>query len=89
VEQLLRDPELRLRFGHAGRARIEQHFRIEQTVEPLIEMLKRSCSRRPAGDASASRSTTESGRRASHPPSHSFGVAGRDAVTRFPSLTLR
>src|SRR6188474_891902 len=30
LEQLLGDPELRLRFGHAGRARIEQHFRIEQ-----------------------------------------------------------
>ena len=55
LEQLLRDPELRLRFGHAGRARIEQHFRIEQTVAPLIEMLERSCSRRPAGDASVSR----------------------------------
>ena len=56
LEQLLRDPELRLRFGHAGRARIEQHFRIEQTVAPLMEMLERSCSRRPAGDVSASRS---------------------------------
>ena len=56
LEQLLRDPELRLRFGHAGRARIEQHFRIEQTVAPLIEMLERSCSRRPAGDVSVSRS---------------------------------
>ena len=66
LEQLLRDPELRLRFGHAGRQRIEQHFRIEQTVEPLIEMLERSCSRRPAGDASASRSAIESSRRASH-----------------------
>src|SRR6266511_332935 len=56
LEQLLRDPELRLRFGHAGRARIEQHFRIEQTVAPLIEMLERSCSRRPVGDVSISRS---------------------------------
>jgi glycosyltransferase involved in cell wall biosynthesis len=67
LEQLLRDPELRLRFGDAGRARIEQDFRIEQTVAPLIEMLERSCRRRPAGDASASRSpllaTTESNRR--------------------------
>src|SRR6476620_2375846 len=26
LEQLLRDPDQRLRFGHAGRARIEQHF---------------------------------------------------------------
>ena len=56
LEQLLRDPELRLRYGRAGRARIEQHFRIEQTVAPLIEMLERSCSRRPAGDVSDSRS---------------------------------
>ena len=56
LEQLLRDSELRLRFGHAGRARIEQHFRIEQTVAPLVQMLERSCSRRPAGDVSVSRS---------------------------------
>src|SRR5206468_1306963 len=56
LEQLLRDPELRLRFGHAGRARIEQDFRIEQTVGPLVQMLDRSCSRRPAGDVSVSRS---------------------------------
>src|SRR6266550_2619446 len=61
LEQLLRDPELRLRFGHAGRARIEQDFRIEQTVAPLIEMLERSCSRRPAGDVSASRSEGATG----------------------------
>ena len=67
LEQLLRHPELRLRFGDAGRARIEQDFRIEQTVAPLIEMLERSCSRRPAGDVSVSRSSllaaTESNRR--------------------------
>jgi glycosyltransferase involved in cell wall biosynthesis len=71
LEQLLRHPELRLRFGDAGRRRIERHFRIEQTVAPLIEMLERSCRRRPAGDASASRSSllagTESNpRRAAH-----------------------
>src|SRR6478736_5213059 len=65
LEQLLRDPELPLRFGHAGRARIEQQFRIEQTVVPLIEMLERSCSR-PAGDVSVSQpAATESSRRAS------------------------
>jgi glycosyltransferase involved in cell wall biosynthesis len=63
LEQLLRDPKLRLRFGHAGRARIEQHFRIEQTVAPLMEMLERSCSRRPAGDVSVSQpAATESSR---------------------------
>src|SRR6476646_2014486 len=66
LEQLLRDPELRLRLGDAGRARIEQYFRIEQTVAPLLEMLERSCSRRPAGDVSASRPATESSGPASH-----------------------
>ena len=67
LEQLLRDPELRVRFGSTARLRIEKHFQIEQTIAPLIEMLERSCSRRPAGDASVSRSAllaaTESGRR--------------------------
>jgi glycosyltransferase involved in cell wall biosynthesis len=40
LEQMLRDADLRLRYGRAGRARIEQHFRIEQTVVPLVEMLE-------------------------------------------------
>src|SRR5262249_49771532 len=40
LEQLLGDPDLRWRFGHAGRARIEQHFRIENTVVSLMEMLE-------------------------------------------------
>ena len=89
LEQLLRNPELRLRFGDAGRARIEQHFRIEQTVAPLIEMLDQSCSRRPAGDVSASRSATKSSRLASHPPSHSFGVASSEAATAIAYLIDR
>src|SRR5262245_3788885 len=40
LEQLLGDPDLRLRFGNAGRARIEQHFRIEETVAPLIKLFE-------------------------------------------------
>jgi hypothetical protein len=40
LEQLLRDPELRLRFGRAGRQRLERHFRIEQTVAPLIKLFQ-------------------------------------------------
>jgi glycosyltransferase involved in cell wall biosynthesis len=40
LEQLLRDGELRLRYGRAGRARIEQHFRIQQTVAPLLRLLE-------------------------------------------------
>src|SRR5437773_2858096 len=41
LEQLIRDPELRARYGGAGRARIEQHFRIEQTVAPLLQLFER------------------------------------------------
>ena len=71
LEQLLRDPDLRVRYGSAARLRIEQHFQIENTVAPLIEMLERSCSRRHADDASVSRSgllaaAESSRRRASH-----------------------
>ena len=43
LEQLIRNPELRLRYGCAGRMRIEQHFRIEQTTKPLLELLQRTC----------------------------------------------
>lgn len=43
LEQLVRNPELRLRYGRAGRMRIEQHFRIEQTIRPLVELLQRTC----------------------------------------------
>ncbi len=58
LEQLLHDPDLRSRYGQAGRARIQQHFRIEQTVVPLLEMFENTVSRhrnidfqsvRPAG----------------------------------------
>jgi glycosyltransferase involved in cell wall biosynthesis len=54
LEQLLRDPELRSRYGRAGRARLEQRFRIENTVAPLVELfqntLATSCSRRAVGN---------------------------------------
>jgi glycosyltransferase involved in cell wall biosynthesis len=40
LEQLLRDAELRLHYGRAGRARIEEHFRIENTVTPLLKLLE-------------------------------------------------
>src|SRR5215216_1598207 len=48
LEQLLCDPDLRLRFGHAGRFRIEQHFRIEQTVTPLINLFENGQFQKPA-----------------------------------------
>src|SRR5436305_6797222 len=34
LSRLIEDPKLRLHYGRAGRVRIEQHFRIEHTVEP-------------------------------------------------------
>jgi glycosyltransferase involved in cell wall biosynthesis len=53
--QFLRDPEMGLQFGHAGRARIEQHFRIEQTIAPLMELFERSSvSRSSATESSRS-----------------------------------
>ncbi len=89
LEQLLRDPELRLRLGEAGRARIEQHFRIEQTVAPLVEMLERSCSRRPAGDASDSRSTSVAGTKSNHHhASHSEAATVAYLIDRWPDSEL-
>ncbi|HEX4697147.1 MAG TPA: glycosyltransferase family 4 protein [Candidatus Udaeobacter sp.] len=61
LEQLLRDRDLRMRYGRAGRARVEQHFRIENTVAPLIHLLEQSCSRRHAGDAHGSHSDAATG----------------------------
>src|SRR4051812_8918639 len=37
IATLIADAELRQSLGRAGRARIEQHFTIEKTIEPLIE----------------------------------------------------
>jgi hypothetical protein len=42
LRRLIEDAKLRLNYGRAGRARIERHFRIEQTVAPLIELLQKS-----------------------------------------------
>src|SRR5262249_6927925 len=42
IRQLIDDTKLRLRYGRTGRARIEQHFRIEHTVIPLIELLQKT-----------------------------------------------
>ena len=37
INTLIGNAELRERLGRAGRARIEQHFTIEKTIEPLVE----------------------------------------------------
>jgi glycosyltransferase involved in cell wall biosynthesis len=40
LQRLVCDRELRLRYGRAGRARIEQHFQIEDTVAPLLKLFE-------------------------------------------------
>jgi hypothetical protein len=45
LEMLCRDAELRARYGAAGRARVEQHFQVEITARPLIEMLEKTQSK--------------------------------------------
>lgn len=56
LAKLLCDRELRMRYGRAGRVRIEQHFQIERTVAPLLKLLGQTCSRRFVGDTHASQS---------------------------------
>ena len=80
--RLIEDAKLRLHYGRAGRARIEQHFRIEQTVGPLIELLQRT----PGA------TTKSTQRHPSHPPSVAAsisGVAGREAATAIAYLIDR
>jgi glycosyltransferase involved in cell wall biosynthesis len=42
LARLIQDSKLRLHYGCAGRERIEQHFRIEHTVTPLIELVQKT-----------------------------------------------
>ena len=42
LARLIQDSKLRLHYGRAGRERIEQHFRIEHTVAPLIDLLQKT-----------------------------------------------
>jgi glycosyltransferase involved in cell wall biosynthesis len=79
LEQLLREPELRLRFGHAGRQRVEQHFRIEQTVAPLVDLFQNN-SAKPVKSSQS---------RASHLPSRGFGAASSEAGTAIAYLIDR
>ena len=51
LAQLIVDPALRERFGNAGRARVEQHFAINQTIAPLVELLRMSAVSRPTPPA--------------------------------------
>jgi glycosyltransferase involved in cell wall biosynthesis len=53
LETLCRDGELRARGGAAGRARVEQHFQVEITVRPLIEMLEKTRAGSPVAAATS------------------------------------
>src|SRR5881398_825379 len=44
LQKLLCDRELRVRYGCAGRTRIEEHFRIEHTVAPLLKLFQDAAS---------------------------------------------
>jgi glycosyltransferase involved in cell wall biosynthesis len=79
LQHLLCDGELRLRYGRAGRARIEQHFRIEDTVEPLLKLFDKA-------SVAAAKSHHHC---ASHTPSRSSGVAGSEAATGIAYLIDR
>ena len=41
LEALCRNAELRTRYGAAGRARVEQNFKVEITVRPLVELVEK------------------------------------------------
>ncbi len=51
LETLCRNGQLRARFGAAARARVEQHFQIDVTTRPLIELLKTSQEGKAATDS--------------------------------------
>ena len=75
IAQLMQDTELRERYGRAGGARIEQHFRIEDTVRPLLKLFERTFVNSPKS----------SQRRASR----SSGATDSQAATRIAYLIDR
>jgi glycosyltransferase involved in cell wall biosynthesis len=58
LAQFLCNREMRLRYARAGRARIEQHFRIEHTVAPLLKLFETAV-KSPQRRASHSEAGTE------------------------------
>jgi glycosyltransferase involved in cell wall biosynthesis len=60
LKKLIRDPELRSHYGRAGRTRIEQHFRIEHTVAPLLQLLETASTKSDRRHGSESEAATES-----------------------------
>jgi len=66
LSRLIQDAKLRLHYGRAGRERIEQHFRIDHTVAPLIELFEKT--------PGASTKSTE------HRASHSESATGKHRI---------
>jgi hypothetical protein len=64
LSRLIKDTKLRRDYGRAGRVRVEQHFRIEQTVAPLIELLQKSAG--PLSKSGKRRIATVSGGAMTH-----------------------
>src|SRR5438045_1225921 len=55
LETLCRDPERRAHYGAAGRSRVEQHFQVATTAEPLIQLLPTAKNSSPAVAKSGAR----------------------------------
>ncbi|CAN5532081.1 hypothetical protein BH20VER1_BH20VER1_08390 [soil metagenome] len=51
LDRMIRDQWMRLEFGNAGRTRVEQHFQVATTVEPLVELFEGIAARLPAPPA--------------------------------------
>lgn len=47
LAELIVDPALRQKYGNAGRARVKQHFEINKTIAPLVELLQTAAVPRP------------------------------------------
>ena len=73
LAQLVCDCELRLRYGRSGRTRIEQCFRIEHTVAPLLELFQNTLA------TSCAHHSVEETR--PYPDSRTFGAADSEAAT--------
>ena len=55
VARLLKDPLLRARYGHAGRARVERHFGVDRLVEGTMAVYQAVTSGARAAPAGSSR----------------------------------
>jgi glycosyltransferase involved in cell wall biosynthesis len=73
LAQFLCNREMRLRYARAGRTRIEQHFRIEHTVAPLLKLFETA--------------VKSPQRRAAQPPSPYSGAPESKSATEANEIT--